>query len=123
MSKYDKNPWLDTSTTECRDLAIAVAKWYNTAKFPKLVEDASDEILHEMETADMLSSAEHYGDPKATIGRHLSKFCNIRGRQLRRNGSRFRYYVVTDPVKITENVKFSLLLHGIEPEMYFGESG
>lgn len=116
MSKYDRNPWLDDGTEECKDLVIASAKWFQNTKFPVLVDVAAEAISKEMKTYDMLLSAAQYGDPKSTIGRHLSRFYDIRGRQLRRNGVRSRFYVIHNPAKVLRNLGLMLMQHGIDSD-------
>jgi hypothetical protein len=108
-SYYIRNPWLryePTPSEEWKDLCQACYKLYHTQKFPILVEDAVTFVLQNMETRKEFEGSDTFQDPKVIIGRWLSENFLIHGRQLRRNGSRSRFYVTMYPKKTADAVAY-----------------
>ena len=116
-SYYRRNPWLEFephSSEEWKDMCQACYKLYHTAQFPVLVDDAVDFILQNLENRKDFEESQIFRDPKIIIGRWLAENFLIRGRQLRRNGSRSRFYVITKLSATAEAVSFYGSTIGLE---------
>jgi hypothetical protein len=108
-SYYVRNPWLQYEpepTKEWKDLCQACYKMYHTQKFPILVEDAVTFVLQNMETRKAFENSDAFEDPKVIIGRWLAENFLIRGRQLRRNGTRSRFYLTMQPQATADAVAY-----------------